>query len=175
MNHYRKPPENGQISSPRYAAIVADAEVPGQAPALRGRRSNRGFWLIFGWLALGTTVVIAGALLARPDRRNEEARENLRAALAAAGLVREEAGSYAAATAEELGVVDVTLTFVPGDRASTGPLEVSVHATDDTVAAAALDPDGTCYWIRDGEDGTRFGTGSPCTGRAALGASAVSW
>jgi hypothetical protein len=112
------------------------------------QRSNRGFWLIAGGLLIAGLVIVVGALLTSPDPPSTSAKANLELSLRAARIARSKAGTYAAATADELGVIEVRLMFVPGDRPSTGPAQVSVHAGLDAWMAAALASNGGCRWIR---------------------------
>jgi hypothetical protein len=60
--------------------------------------------------------------------------------------------------------------------ASTGPGSVSVAATTTGWAAAAMSTSGTCYWIHLDAAGTMaYGTGTPCTGLAAMAAADAAW
>lgn len=93
-------------------------------------------------------VVVVGAILTRPQPPGSSARLNLERAVRAANIVQREGGSYSAATADEVGVVEVTLTFVPGDRPSDGPTVVSVRPEGDAWVAAALASDGSCRSVR---------------------------
>jgi hypothetical protein len=60
--------------------------------------------------------------------------------------------------------------------ASTGPTSVSVSATTTGWGAAAMSTSGTCYWIHlDATGAVAYGTGTPCTGQAALAAAGAAW
>ena len=62
------------------------------------------------------------------------------------------------------------------DGPSTGPSVVSVYAGAAGWAAAVGGAHGTCYWVAVAPDGrTRYGTGTPCTGMAALAADRGAW
>jgi hypothetical protein len=128
-------------------APSGDAGDPG-VPAAATRRSNRGFWIIAAALGIVGAFVVVGAILTRPEPPGSSARLNLERAVRAANIVQREGGSYAAATADEVGVVEVTLTFVSGDRPSDGPTVVSVHPEDRAWVAAALASDGSCRSVR---------------------------
>ena len=119
-----------------------------RVPATTSTRSNRGFWVIAAALGVAGLVVIAGAVLTRPQPPGSSARLNLERAARAANIVQREGGSYAGATADEVGVVELTLTFVPGDRPSDGPTVVSVHPEADAWIAAARASDGSCRSVR---------------------------
>lgn len=122
---------------------TGDPTVPATIP-----RSNRGFWIIAAALGVAGLVIVVGAVLTRPQPPGSSARLNLERAVRAANIVQREGGSYAAASADEVGVVELTLTFVPGDRPSNGPTVVSVHPEADMWVAAALASDGSCRSIR---------------------------
>ena len=119
-----------------------------RVPATTASRSNRGFWVIAAALGLAGLVVVAGAVLTRPQPAGSSARLNLERAVRAANIVQREGGSYAAATADEVGVVELTLTFVAGDRPSDGPTVVSVRPEGDAWVAAARASDGSCRSVR---------------------------
>ncbi len=141
-------------------------------------RSNRGFWVVLGTLiVLGVGTVVWIVLVTPPPRNPSEvdARASLRNALSAALAIRDTRGSFAVATPDELGVVEPSLAYLPGDRESVSAVSVSVHAEDGLFAAAARSADGTCYWIRDDGVEQTFGSGTPCTGDAALAASGARW
>jgi hypothetical protein len=83
-------------------------------------------------------------------------------------------GSLAAAGPSELARSQPSLVFVDGP--STAGSIISVLATGSSWAAATMAPSGTCYWIRlDADAATAYGTGTTCTGRAALAAADPSW
>ena len=67
-----------------------------------------------------------------------------------------------------------TLLYVDGP--STAPSVVSVYAGTAGWAAAVRGGDHRCYWVALTPEGrTRYGTGTPCTGTAALGADRPAW
>ncbi len=164
------PPAPADSGDPRASGV----------PATTSSRSNRGFWIIAAALGMAGVVVVAGAVLTRPQPPGSSAQLNLERAVRAANIVQREGGSYAAATAEEMGVVELTLTFVPGDRPSDGPTVVSVHAQGDAWIAAALAADGSCRSVRVEANGSNdlvverdVVTDAPCSADAvATGASA---
>lgn len=65
-------------------------------------------------------------------------------------------------------------TYLPSTRPSDRPTQLSMLPQDVTWSAAALSESGTCFWIRltlaEGEVFRAYGTGAPCTGRAAQSA-----
>jgi hypothetical protein len=83
-------------------------------------------------------------------------------------------GSLDGATAIALSPLELSLVFVDGP--STGPSVVSVYAGAAGWAAAVGGARGSCYWVAVAPDGrTRYGTGAPCTGMAALAADRNAW
>jgi hypothetical protein len=105
-----------------------------------------------------------------------QAEASLRQARSAAAAAFVESSSWSGAGPGQLQVLDPSVTFVDGESPSTGPSVISVEATASGWSAAALSSDGTCFYIRvEGALGTRYGTGSPCTGEAATSASSASW
>jgi len=139
-----------------------DPTAPPEAPAQPGgpARTNRPFWVIAALLTLAAGAVIIAAVLTRPDPPSGRAVNNLEVALAAARIVREESGTWADATAEELRVVELTLDFVPPGSASTGPTVVSVSSDEESWRAVARADNGACRAIEvDDEDVFRYSVG----------------
>jgi hypothetical protein len=82
--------------------------------------------------------------------------------------------SWVRAAATDLARLPTTYLFVDGP--STSPQIVSVHVDGRWWAAAVLGTSGTCYWVSATTNGAvRFGTGTACTGQAALAADWRSW
>jgi len=133
--------------------------------------SNRGFWLVVGPLAAVSTLLVALIFLNRPDAERASeftARDNLRTALDAAEAVRQEEGTFAAATALRLREVESDLLFIDPDQASNNSEVISVFASGSVWAAAARAETGACFWVRARPDrSTAFGTGTDCSGEAA--------
>ena len=116
-----------------------------------------------------TIAGIDGA--ADPASTGAAAVKAARIALAAARAAFVEHRSFLDAGPAQLSALQPGYTFVDGP--STTPRIVSVASTADTWAAAVQDPGGTCYWIRVSSAGNiSRGTGSECTGAAALTPSA---
>jgi len=103
-----------------------------------------------------------------------DAETSLRQVAPVVAAAEVEAGSFSALTPQELENYEPSLTWTGG--ASTGPEIVSVASTDTAFAAAALSDSGTCLWLKQNASGaTTYGSGQPCTGKAAMAASAASW
>ncbi len=138
---------------------------------------------------LGGSTVATASSLARTQVQDEVPQSGLRLALVSAKMMWTTARSYAAADASATGLVTVepTLCYVAGDIPSSaqgptcesgaGDISISVQPNGTTAwAAAEMSYSGTCFWIKDdATTGTTFGSGEPCTGSAALGASDTSW
>ena len=104
---------------------------------------------------------------------NEHAQTAATTALSTAQRFAEHA-SIDGATAAAIAPLETSLLFVDG--ASTGPSVVSVYAGAAGWAAAVGGAHGTCYWVAVALDGrVRYGTGTPCTGMAALAADRGAW
>jgi hypothetical protein len=104
---------------------------------------------------------------------NEHAQTAATTALGAAQRFAEHA-SIDGATAAAISPLETSLLFVDG--ASTGPSVVSVYAGAAGWAAAVGGAHGTCYWVAVALDGrVRYGTGTPCTGMAALASDRGAW
>jgi hypothetical protein len=95
-----------------------------------------------------------------------------RAAMVALSLYAE-SGSFTTDPAA-LSAYDPQLGFVSGP--SNDPKTIS-YATDASgFGAAVRSESGTCWWVKiDTNSVTTYGSGSPCTGSAAMAASAPSW
>jgi hypothetical protein len=147
--------------------------------ASRSRSSNRGFWLVVGPIAAASVVLLVLILANRPAARRASAftaRDHVRTALRAAEAVREQAGTFAAATALRLRQVEPDLLFIDPDEASNNADVISVLATDSVWAAAARAETGACFWVRDRPgQGAEYGTGTDCSGEAARTATPGTW
>jgi hypothetical protein len=83
-------------------------------------------------------------------------------------------GSITDAMPTALTALSSTVLYVDGP--STGPSVVSVYAGAAGWAAAVHGAHSTCYWVAVAADGrTRYGTGSACTGMAALASDRPAW
>jgi hypothetical protein len=111
--------------------------------------------------------------------RDVQAQQNLQNALLAAKVYFNQnpsgAAGYDGLTPASLADVEPSLQYTDGPSPSV--TTVSVAATADTVALAIEAPSGTCFYARDSATtGSTFGSGTTCTGQAAMaGATASSW
>jgi hypothetical protein len=112
-----------------------------------------------------------------PDAK---AQADLRNATVAAKTMYTDGSTYKRADASATGLVTVepALCYVDGATASfpvnavcesgSGSASVSVYASRNVWAAAAMSTSGVCWWIRDeAAVGTTYGQGATCTGNAA--------
>lgn len=92
-----------------------------------------------------------------------------------AALVAMLDGGPSGVTPDALRDLEPTLTYVRGP--SGGPEEASVYVdSKETLGIAVMSASRTCFWIRFPADGDQtYGSGMPCTGRAALQATDAEW
>ena len=94
-------------------------------------------------------------------------------AVVVAQTLHAERGSFPKNVAA-LSATDPSLTFTRGP--SDAPTAVSFAVGEDGFAAAVRSESGTCWWVRIDPTGvTSYGSGTTCTGSAAMAASAPSW
>lgn len=149
-------------------------------------RSEVGFTLI----ELMVVVLIISILLAigiptflgaRKRAEDRAAQASLRLALTAAKAVHIDKQSYAEATenpATGLPKVEPSLTYAAANTESNRDNLVSVSAAATEWASAVKSAGGTCFFIHDTPNGTRYGTagsGQACTGTEAMGATGSSY
>jgi hypothetical protein len=73
-----------------------------------------------------------------------------------------------------LSAYDPGLRFTSGP--SKDPMTISYAVNAESFGAAVRSESGTCWWARIGANSvTTYGSGTPCTGSAAMAASATSW
>jgi hypothetical protein len=143
------------------------------------------------------TIVVLAALLVSCGQRSNAGSDDLGAvgqaedatvqiqlqqALVAAKTMYVATGSYASADSSTGGLVteDPSMCYVGATtpsvatgatcQAGRGAASISISATAGSWAAAMMSVSGNCVWIKDTPSGTKFGSGSPCTGAAAQGA-----
>jgi len=153
-----------------YERELAGEDVP-------RRRRNRGFWLVAGTMLLACVVLVV-EIFANRDIKDTiaHAQASLRSGQVAAERAYERDGSYRAATAETLATLEPSVIFVGPDEASSALDEVSVASSDDTWAAAVQARPGACFYLRlDADLQTYYGTGTVCSGTAALQARDARW
>jgi hypothetical protein len=116
--------------------------------------------------------------------QDKSAQSDLTNALIAAKIVYSASASYAQADSSPTGLVtaEAMLCYVgantpsmaaaPICQSGQGDASLSIAASTNAWSAARMSVSGRCFWIRDDTTGgTKFGSGTPCTGVAAAGAS----
>jgi type IV pilus assembly protein PilA len=103
------------------------------------------------------------------------AQSTLRNAMAAAKTLFTDNETYDGLGAADLAGVEPSLTYTDGP--SPNAQTVSVAMQGSVAGLAAMSPSGTCFYIKDDAvGGVTFGSGTVCTGQAALGAATgASW
>jgi hypothetical protein len=161
-----------------------------RAEARPGRAgTGRVAWLVAGGIV--AVVAIAG-VMALMKRGGEEIASSNQTAVSQIGTADDvqakmtaqqtasavqqlyaEQGSYGAITPNALRGVEPAADYTGG--ASTGPNVVSVSSSSSGVGLAVKSSSGTCFLERFATGGVTYGTGTTCTGDAAMSASARSW
>jgi hypothetical protein len=153
-----------------FAAFVVSHERTADARGAAARSAE---------VAVAEARAAASASPARPDPAlarllDGDARVAAERALELAQNSSATTGSWVRAAATDLARLPTTYLFVDGP--STSPRIVSVHVEGRSWAAAVLGTSGTCYWVSATTGGAvRFGTGTACTGQAAVAADGRSW
>jgi hypothetical protein len=118
---------------------------------------------------------VQATVVQQVDRAQDvQAKLNARTAESAASAAFQASNGYATVGPDQLSLLDPTLTYTTGP--STSVTVVSVASSQAAWAAAILGPSGTCYWVKLGAMALpSYGTGTTCTGAAAMAASSPSW
>ena len=103
-----------------------------------------------------------------------QAKAAAKGAASAASAAYQASNGFATIGPDQLSLLDPDVSFTTDP--STSASVVSVANAQAAWAAAVLGPSGTCYWIKIGGIGAvSYGTGSTCTGAAALAADQPRW
>ncbi|MEP6759074.1 MAG: hypothetical protein ABJB55_07765 [Actinomycetota bacterium] len=94
-------------------------------------------------------------------------------AIQAVQMLYSQDASFDAVTPQSMRAFEPAFTYATA--ASTGPNAVSVSSSSTGVGLAVLSASGTCLYAHVSPAGTTYGTGSSCTGAAALDASDPAW
>lgn len=114
------------------------------------------------------------ALAARDIADDRSTQASLRNALVAAKTRFTDTGSYDDVTAADLSAIEPDLTYTDGP--SLDVRTISFDVSGGRIGLAALSSSGTCFTVRDDPlTGVTYGSGTTCTGTAALAAAAPSW
>jgi hypothetical protein len=135
---------------------------------------------VFGFLSFvskgGEDIAQSQATVVQQVDHSQDAaaRATLANALVAAKTAATETGTYQGMTVADLDGIEPSLTFTDGPSPNASTISVAVQGAQ--IGLAALSPSGTCFYVKDDiMNGPRYGSGTACTGKAALGASAPSW
>jgi hypothetical protein len=180
----------GRFAAPRHAAPKAAT-----APAVRTRPSHarKGSFeqtrLILGIVGLAVVGVLVWGFLHYMSASGKEAAaregesighaQDVQAqltgtsAIQAVQVVYASVGSFDQVTPEALKAAEPTFTYTDGE--STEPNTVSVKSSSQAVGLAIRSSSGSCLYARVAAAGVTYGTGTTCTGDAALQASKPAW
>lgn len=150
-----------------FSRWVIESERRSEAKAASTSVDDRAVGLIIG------TEPTAGVAEPPSPVIDAPARADARTALAAARETAQGRATIADAGPGQLSGIERSLIFTDGP--SPAPGIVSVAISGRTWAAAVMGASGSCYWVRLGPHGTAYGSGSPCTGTAALAATGSRW
>jgi len=171
---------------------------PAKRPARLGGapspHTGRSFDLRLLWLAAGLVAAAVAAFVflngadeagkqiadaqldtvAQIDRAYDAAAQStIGHAVVVAQTLYAERGSFTTDLAT-LSAYDPALRFTSGP--SNGPATVSYAVSGSEFGAAVRSESGTCWWVRIAASSvTTYGSGTTCTGSAAMAASAPSW
>jgi hypothetical protein len=140
-------------------------------------RTGRGFWVVVAAMAIAVVVLLVEIFANRPlVNAIAETQNSLRTSHERAQRVFADAGTFAAADADGLADAGGGLSYRGPDEPSRGTDDVSVFASATVWAAAVQARPDACFFIEQtaGED-VRYGVGTTCTGRTALGANESRW
>jgi hypothetical protein len=112
--------------------------------------------------------------IAQVDKAHDAAAQaSVGRAVVVAQTLHAERGTFTTDLAT-LSAFDPSIHFTSG--ASEGPDSVSYAATDSAFGAAVRSESDTCWWVKiDASGVTTYGSGTPCTGQAAMAAAAPTW
>lgn len=142
------------------------------------RRSNRGFWMVAGTMALGAVILMVEIFANRPMVNAISRTENdLKTSLRAAERIYAEGGSFTPAGAGAIAAIVEGRTYVGADDSASAPGTVSVYASGSTWAAASPTAQGTCFYVKQtaGVDTLYLVADGDCTGTEALAADQTRW
>ena len=142
------------------------------------RRSNRGFWMVAGTIALGGIVLLVEIFANRPMVNSISRTEHdLTVAKRHAQRLYADGGTFVPASADGLAGVDSGRTYVGADTPAVDPGTVSVFASSNTWAAAERTTQGTCFYVKlvIGAGAKFLVADGDCTGTEALKADQPQW
>ncbi len=191
LGQHRKKRRGRVAAPPRHAAPpeAAPSPVTRKRPSHARKGSFEQMRLILGLLGLLVVGVLVWGLFHFMSSAGNQAATDEGAAIGraqdvqaqltgtnaiqAAQLVYQQAGSFDQVTPESLKAAEPTFAYTDGE--STDPNTVSVRSTSQGVGLAIRSSSGTCLYAHIAAAGVTYGSGTTCTGDAALEAAKPSW
>lgn len=177
---------------PRHAAAAPQATAPTatKLPPSHARKSSFGQTrLILGGVGLALVAVLVWGFLHFMSASGKEAAtqegnaigrsQDVQAQLTGTSAIQAveglyaEGGSFDTITPQAMKSYEPTFAYTEG--ASTDPNTVSVKSAAQGVGLAVLSTSGRCLYAYVAAPGVSYGSGTTCTGAAALDASAPAW
>lgn len=184
----------GEPAKTRTRSVRTPAPAPKHAPAGKergGASFERSRYILGGAALVGLAILVWGFLHFMGSAGNEIASDQQRVvdqignaqdvqakltgtqAVSGVQMLFAQGGSFDAVTPQSLKAFEPAFSY--SAAASTGPNSVSVISDSSGVGLAVLSASGTCLYAHVSATGTTYGTGSTCTGEAALDASGAAW
>jgi hypothetical protein len=175
---------------PRHAAPRTQGVIPARPRPTHARQSNfERTRLVLGAVGLVVVGLLVWGFLHYMSSSGKEAAvregetidhaQDVQAQLTGTSAIQavqalyNEAGSFDRVTPEALKAYEPTFSYT--GEASSDPNTVSVESTAQGVGIAVHSASGTCLYAHIAATGVTYGTGSTCTGDAALQATGPAW
>jgi len=172
----RRPRRSAPDPPPKHAASRRTLSIDGRRIALGATGVVLAAVSIWGFLHLegGDTSGDGSGTGAPPGATEDvQAKQTAASAVVTVQSLYDSKGSFATVTPRELRATGSAAGY--STRASTAADTVSVASTVEGVGIAVRSSSGTCFYAHVIPSGITYGTGSPCTGEAALKATAPAW
>ena len=172
----RRPRRSEPDPPPKHAASRRTLSIDGRRIAFGAIGLVLAAASIWGFLHLeGSDTSGDGSGTGAPPGATEDvaAKQTAASAVVTVQSLYDSKGSFATVTPRELRATGSAAGY--SARASTAADTVSVASTAEGVGIAVRSSSGTCFYAHVIPSGITYGTGSPCTGEAALKASAPAW
>lgn len=172
----RRPRRSEPDPPPKHAASRRTVSIDGRRLALGAIGLVLAAVSIWGFLHLeGSDTSGDGSGTGTPvgSTADFQAKQTAASAVETVQSLYASEGSFATVTPRELRASGSEAHYAA--RASTAADTVSVASTVEGVGIAVRSSSGTCFYAHVIPSGIAYGTGSPCTGEAALKAAAPAW
>jgi hypothetical protein len=172
----RRPRRSEPDPPPKHAASRRRLSIDGRRIAFGAIGVFLAAVSIWGFLHLeGSDTSGDGSGTGAPPGATEDvqAMQTAASAVVTVQSLYDSKGSFATVTPRELRATGSAAGY--STRASTAADTVSVASTVEGVGIAVRSSSGTCFYAYVIPSGITYGTGSPCTGEAALKATAPAW